>query len=193
MIERSQSQNQDEQSLIKLLDDVCNPIIDKHQLNTDKLCKLYDGYIDEMQAIFVVINYNPIAKRRILITEKKYKDVLFKSIAMSRNLKNSFIKGLPIFVDDFFEIEEDDSERELKCTEFKEEIIEQVKIQYNKIFKQRDIIKYLEKNGYEYKNTGRHANYTNGVNTIPIPIHGSKDLGYGLQRKIQKEVKIKYK
>ena len=30
MIERSQSQNQDEQSLIKLLDDVCNPIIDKH-------------------------------------------------------------------------------------------------------------------------------------------------------------------
>ena len=45
--------------------------------------------------------------------------------------------------------------------------------------KPRDPIKFLEQNGYYFclAEGGSHYIYSNGKNTIPIPIHGSNDFG----------------
>lgn len=102
------------------------------------------------------------------------------------NIINMFYEPMDMLIMDMnslaksIEAFEDKEEFKNECTE--------TKIKYDKLFNQRDMIKFLESNGFTYKNTGRHANYTNGVNTIPVPVHGSKGLGYGLQRKIQKNI-----
>ena len=45
--------------------------------------------------------------------------------------------------------------------------------------KPRELIRFLENNGYKFvraKGSSHHI-YGNGIHSIPIPIHGSKDFG----------------
>ena len=52
-----------------------------------------------------------------------------------------------------------------------------------------ELIKFLEANGYSFIRAkgGSHHIYSNGANSIPIPIHGSKDFGEDFIRMILKE------
>jgi len=58
--------------------------------------------------------------------------------------------------------------------------------------KPREMIKFLEMNGYRFLRAkgGSHHIYSNGINSVPIPIHGSKDFGEDLIRMILRETGI---
>ena len=45
--------------------------------------------------------------------------------------------------------------------------------------KPRELINFLESNGYVFLRAkgGSHHIYGNGVNSVPIPIHGNMDFG----------------
>ena len=56
----------------------------------------------------------------------------------------------------------------------------------------KDMIQFLEKSGYRFIRAkgGSHHIYGNGINTIPIPIHGNKDFGEDFIRIILNETGI---
>ena len=58
--------------------------------------------------------------------------------------------------------------------------------------KPRELIKFLETKGYMFIRAkgGSHHIYSNGSNSIPIPIHGSKDFGEDFIRMILQEAGI---
>ncbi|MCL1822953.1 MAG: type II toxin-antitoxin system HicA family toxin [Oscillospiraceae bacterium] len=58
--------------------------------------------------------------------------------------------------------------------------------------KPREMIKFLEENGYKFVRAkgGSHHIYGNGTHSLPIPIHGSKDFGEEFIRIILKETGI---
>jgi len=58
--------------------------------------------------------------------------------------------------------------------------------------KPRELIKFLETNGYSFVRAkgGSHHIYGNGVKAIPIPIHGSKDFGENFIRMVLRETEI---
>lgn len=61
--------------------------------------------------------------------------------------------------------------------------------------KPRELIDFLEANGYKFiraKGSSHHI-YTNGITSIPIPIHGSKDFGENFIRIVLQEVGISKK
>ncbi|MCL2873718.1 MAG: type II toxin-antitoxin system HicA family toxin [Defluviitaleaceae bacterium] len=60
------------------------------------------------------------------------------------------------------------------------------------VMKPRELIKFLEANGYKFIRAkgGSHHIYGNGVNSVPIPIHGSKDFGEDFIRMVLREAKI---
>lgn len=155
---------------------------------------LYGCYIEELKRILKssnVQNFN-IADKRIKVSQIKATNIFKQSMSELKILGDNLIKDCTDFQNEFLNIDELKEKQENISKNIIEDVnnnIDKAKTQYNKIFKQRDIVKYLEDNGFSYKNTGRHANFTDGVNTIPVPMHGTKELGYGLQRKIQKEVR----
>ena len=58
--------------------------------------------------------------------------------------------------------------------------------------KPRELIRFLENNGYEFvraKGSSHHI-YSNGIHSVPIPIHGSKDFGEDFIRIILRETGI---
>ena len=58
--------------------------------------------------------------------------------------------------------------------------------------KPQKMIDFLKDNGYKFIRAkgGSHHIYSNGQNSIPIPIHGSKDFGEDLIRIILRETGI---
>ena len=60
--------------------------------------------------------------------------------------------------------------------------------------KGKDIIKVLEKNGWQSLRTkGSHVRMGKGVLRTTVPMHGSKDIGQGLLRAIEKQTGVKLK
>ena len=56
------------------------------------------------------------------------------------------------------------------------------------------IIKLLKKYGWKHVRTkGSHHIMAKGKKTIPVPVHGYKSIGKGLESKILKEAGIKKK
>ena len=61
--------------------------------------------------------------------------------------------------------------------------------------KPRELIRFIEKNGYSFvraKGSSHHI-YSNGVHSVPVPIHGSKDFGEDFIRIILRETGISKK
>ena len=58
--------------------------------------------------------------------------------------------------------------------------------------KPRELIKFLENNGYAFVRSkgGSHHIYGNGIHSVPIPIHGSKDFGEDFIRIVLRETGI---
>ena len=58
--------------------------------------------------------------------------------------------------------------------------------------KPRELVKFLEVNGYNFVRAkgGSHHIYSNGINSVPIPIHGSKDFGEDFIRMVLRETGI---
>ena len=58
--------------------------------------------------------------------------------------------------------------------------------------KPRELIKFLEDNGYSFIRArgGSHHIYGNGTNSIPVPVHGSKDFGEDFIRMVLLETGI---
>jgi len=57
--------------------------------------------------------------------------------------------------------------------------------------KPRELIRFLESKGYYLvRSKGSHHIYSNGIDTVPIPIHGSKDFGEDFIRMILRETGI---
>jgi predicted RNA binding protein YcfA (HicA-like mRNA interferase family) len=58
--------------------------------------------------------------------------------------------------------------------------------------KPRELVKFLEANGYRFIRAkgGSHHIYSNDINSVPIPIHGSKDFGEDFIRMILNETGI---
>ena len=58
--------------------------------------------------------------------------------------------------------------------------------------KPRELIRFLENNGYKFARAkgGSHHIYSNGIHSVPVPIHGSKDFGEDFLRMILRETKI---
>jgi len=61
--------------------------------------------------------------------------------------------------------------------------------------KPREMIKFLEENGYKFLRAkgGSHHIYSNGTHSIPLPIHGSKDFGEDLIRMMLRETGLSKK
>ena len=58
--------------------------------------------------------------------------------------------------------------------------------------KPRELIIFLEDNGYSFIRArgGSHHIYGNGTNSIPVPVHGSKDFGEDFIRMVLLETGI---
>ena len=58
--------------------------------------------------------------------------------------------------------------------------------------KPRELIRFLEHNGYAFIRArgGSHYIYSNGIHSIPIPIHDGRDLTEKLIRLILREANI---
>jgi predicted RNA binding protein YcfA (HicA-like mRNA interferase family) len=58
--------------------------------------------------------------------------------------------------------------------------------------KPRELIDFLQRNGYYLLRAkgGSHHIYSNGIHSVPIPIHGGKDFGEDLIRMILRETGI---
>ena len=59
--------------------------------------------------------------------------------------------------------------------------------------KPRELIRFLEDNGYRFVRAkgGSHHIYGNGIHSVPIPIHGSKDFGEDFIMMILRETGIR--
>jgi len=56
----------------------------------------------------------------------------------------------------------------------------------------KEIIKILKQNGfYEKSQNGSHLKLTNGEKILTVPVHGSKDVGIGLVKAIEKQSGVK--
>ena len=55
-----------------------------------------------------------------------------------------------------------------------------------------ELIRFLESNGYKFVRAkgGSHHMYSNGIHSVPIPIHGKKDFGEDFIRMILRETGI---
>ena len=55
--------------------------------------------------------------------------------------------------------------------------------------KPRELIRFLENNGYKFVRAkgSSHNIYSNGIHSVPIPIHGNKDFGEDFIRLILRE------
>ncbi len=52
----------------------------------------------------------------------------------------------------------------------------------------------IRANGWkELRQTGSHIIYRKGSIVYPVPYHGSKELGTGLEKKLKKEMKLENK
>lgn len=52
--------------------------------------------------------------------------------------------------------------------------------------------KLVRANGWEVlRQAGSHIIYKKGSQTYPVPYHGSKELGTGLEKKMRKEMGLK--
>ena len=58
--------------------------------------------------------------------------------------------------------------------------------------KPRELIKFLEANSYVFIRAkgGSHHIYSNGINSVPVPIHGSKDFDVDFIMMILRETGI---
>ena len=57
--------------------------------------------------------------------------------------------------------------------------------------KTTELHRLVRANGWEVvRQTGSHIIYRKGTVTYPVPYHGSKELGMGLERKIRKEMRL---
>ena len=61
--------------------------------------------------------------------------------------------------------------------------------------KPRELIKFFESHGYAFVRAkgGSHHIYSDGVRSIPIPIHGSKDFGEEFIRRVLREAELSKK
>lgn len=59
----------------------------------------------------------------------------------------------------------------------------------------KQVIKILEFHGWAHIRTrgSHHLMWKKGYRSVPIPVHGKKDLGRGLLSKIEKQVGLKLK
>lgn len=58
----------------------------------------------------------------------------------------------------------------------------------------KQIIKILKAHGWTLDRIeGSHHVLMNGVRSVPVPVHGAKDLGIGLVKKIEKQTGVKLK
>jgi len=63
-----------------------------------------------------------------------------------------------------------------------------------KIVKTTEFHKLVRVNGWEVlRQTGSHIIYRKGIVTYPVPFHGAKELGKGLENKIRKDMDLKIK
>ena len=63
------------------------------------------------------------------------------------------------------------------------------------IIKPREMIKFFESKGYSFVRAkgGSHHIYSNGIYTVPIPIHQGKDYGEDFIRLLLREANISKK
>lgn len=58
----------------------------------------------------------------------------------------------------------------------------------------KEVMKELQRNGWvEARVKGSHHMMKKDGITVPVPIHGSKDIGIGLLKKIEKQTGVKLK
>ena len=58
--------------------------------------------------------------------------------------------------------------------------------------KSNEFHRLIRKNGWiEVRKTGSHVIYQKGEIICPVPLHGSKEVGKGLELKIRKEMGLK--
>ncbi len=56
----------------------------------------------------------------------------------------------------------------------------------------KEIIKILRANGWEtVRVRGSHHLLSNGEKSVPVPVHGKKDIGIGLLKAIEKQTGVK--
>ncbi|MCI5157692.1 MAG: type II toxin-antitoxin system HicA family toxin [Candidatus Electrothrix sp. AUS1_2] len=56
----------------------------------------------------------------------------------------------------------------------------------------REVIKLLKLANWQIVRVrGSHHLLSNGVKTIPVPVHGNKDIGIGLLKAIEKQTGVK--
>ncbi|MCB0378137.1 MAG: type II toxin-antitoxin system HicA family toxin [Bdellovibrionales bacterium] len=56
----------------------------------------------------------------------------------------------------------------------------------------KQLVKLLKKNGWHLKRiTGSHHIMEKNGSIVPVPVHGNKSLGKGLEQKILKETGVK--
>ncbi len=57
----------------------------------------------------------------------------------------------------------------------------------------KEVIKILQKNGWELEriNGSHHIMWKEGYRSVPVPVHGKKDLGPGLLNSIFKQAGIR--
>ena len=58
--------------------------------------------------------------------------------------------------------------------------------------KNSEFHRLVKKNGWSFiKAEGSHYIYGKNGKTYPVPFHGSKELGKGLEKKMKKEMKLR--
>lgn len=58
------------------------------------------------------------------------------------------------------------------------------------MMKHKEMLKILERNGYQLKRSNKHMIYTNGVNTVAVP--HAKVLSIGLCRRLLQQAQLKH-
>lgn len=63
----------------------------------------------------------------------------------------------------------------------------------NPLVNGKEVISILKKEGWEHTSTrGSHYKMEKeGLRSVPVPVHGSKDLGVGLLKAIEKQTGVK--
>ena len=60
-----------------------------------------------------------------------------------------------------------------------------------KIMKSSELHRLVVQNGWELERvSGSHYIYRKGDRTYPVPYHGSKEVGKGIEKKIKKEMEL---
>lgn len=156
---------------------------------------LNDLKINEMIINNVLRKCNSIEKNKFLNRKKLLETRLVKQLDSYLNLflkaiannEQEVVDELNKYVKDFTEKYE--NKKIDKLRELEKITIEKCK--YNKIFSYKKMKKLAESKGFKHKRTtGDHMMYEH-IKTkqlIPIPAH---DLGYGLMKEIQKEIREK--